>query len=516
MAEAQVKKVLEKEITCPLCMDIFKEPKKLPCDHVYCKACLTTLAGRSASSIISCPECRTHTEVPKNDANNLKTAFHINRLVEAFQQIHVKTDKGIPMVEQKCSIHLNEPLAIYCETCKKQLCRDCLLRSKEHTGHEYGFFDDVIPIYRKKISTKLASVKNCDSNITEALTKIAENQSLITSEERKCQGDIDNAFEMMHLVLQYQKQAMKNEVSDYYSSLTNTYEQQTKELQETQSRLRREVSVATDKTLGDDQKFISIMESAITHLEEVLKRCQNVPLNVTKPQLIAAQFIGNDSLLQYMKENCCLHKVADPEMCRMEESMEGSMMKLWTNHQNKLTIALHDTKGNTCHGKHHRVEAYLVGFQGNKVRGQITVASTSDRVEITLNPQQRGRHILNVKVNGDHIHNSPFTARVNIQPRALSKPVATIVGLKQPSCLVSSQDKILAAERGQNRIIEIDSRQRVSEFKSLQGPSRLTQDRDLNIYVTSSTEHKLYKLSKSGEKLKVIGELGSSSKVRVA
>ena len=58
MAEAsQVKQVLEKEIICPLCLDIYKEPKKLPCDHVYCKDCLKSLAEVTANATISCLEC---------------------------------------------------------------------------------------------------------------------------------------------------------------------------------------------------------------------------------------------------------------------------------------------------------------------------------------------------------------------------------------------------------------------------------------------------------------------------
>ena len=32
MADGHVKEVLEKEITCPLCLEIFKDPKKLPCE----------------------------------------------------------------------------------------------------------------------------------------------------------------------------------------------------------------------------------------------------------------------------------------------------------------------------------------------------------------------------------------------------------------------------------------------------------------------------------------------------
>ena len=34
MAEGHVQQVLEKEVTCPLCLDILQDPTELPCDHV--------------------------------------------------------------------------------------------------------------------------------------------------------------------------------------------------------------------------------------------------------------------------------------------------------------------------------------------------------------------------------------------------------------------------------------------------------------------------------------------------
>jgi hypothetical protein len=64
---------------------------------------------------------------------------------------------------------------------------------------------------------------------------------------------------------------------------------------------------------------------------------------------------------------------------------------------------------------------------------------------------------MNVKVNGDHIKNSPFTVTINIHPNLLSKPVAEIAGLSRPGSLRCSKDRVLTTEVGKGRIIEIDS-----------------------------------------------------------
>ena len=65
---------LQKEATCSICLDLFKEPKKLPCDHVYCKECLKGLVLHSNGENFTCPMCRTDTQVPNSDINNFPAA----------------------------------------------------------------------------------------------------------------------------------------------------------------------------------------------------------------------------------------------------------------------------------------------------------------------------------------------------------------------------------------------------------------------------------------------------------
>ena len=111
VAEGQVKQMLGKEVTCALCLDLYKEPKKLPCNHVYCRECLRGLALCSLNATTSCPECRTTTQVPDNDIDNFPTAFRINRFIEVLQHCQVQvreTGTNSPIATEMCQIHLTQ------------------------------------------------------------------------------------------------------------------------------------------------------------------------------------------------------------------------------------------------------------------------------------------------------------------------------------------------------------------------------------------------------------------------
>ncbi|XP_054621539.1 E3 ubiquitin/ISG15 ligase TRIM25 [Dunckerocampus dactyliophorus] len=50
--------VLQEELTCPVCLDVYHDPHLLPCGHNFCKMCLDRLRHEADRSRFRCPECR--------------------------------------------------------------------------------------------------------------------------------------------------------------------------------------------------------------------------------------------------------------------------------------------------------------------------------------------------------------------------------------------------------------------------------------------------------------------------
>ena len=38
--EPHIRKSIEDLVTCVICRDLFKNPRQLPCSHIYCRACI--------------------------------------------------------------------------------------------------------------------------------------------------------------------------------------------------------------------------------------------------------------------------------------------------------------------------------------------------------------------------------------------------------------------------------------------------------------------------------------------
>ena len=108
-------------LTCALCLDIFKDPRQLPCTHTFCCKCLDRLITRLASPSLPCPMCREPTKVPAGGA----TAFKVNRYILPEDLVRAKN-------WTLCLTH-NKVLEFYCNRCSDAIC----LYSKltVHDGH---------------------------------------------------------------------------------------------------------------------------------------------------------------------------------------------------------------------------------------------------------------------------------------------------------------------------------------------------------------------------------------------
>ena len=523
MAEGHAQQVLEKEVTCPLCLDILQEPKKLPCDHVYCKACLQRLANRSFNAAsISCPECRALTQLTNGDVNNLPTAFRLNRLIEAFQHVQLvreETDSqsaATAATEEtaKCKVHQSQPLVLYCETCRLLLCRDCILATKDHSDHHYGFVNEMKEKLQKKLMDTASSVEGQSGRVSEAVEEISQVESDIVSCERNCHRAIDESFEALYRTLQKHQQIMKERVAEQLK--TTKFEEKKKELTSIQSEISTVVGQARQSSQEDELDFLMqhfpIIQQRLEQLQEKLTK---TPLNVPdRPQFITTKVLGDEVLEQLLEKHNGLHSF-DPTKWQASGRflIDAQVGKKYTvtvesnKGQGKLWRASSSQKGVV------KLEAELVCVRDKSMtQGEIQEHS-QDRFTINIQPLVRGRHKLSIKVNGANISNSPFDVFVHIPLEQLSKPVAEIPGLQRPGYLYYSEKNILATEMNTNGILKISINTNVvSTLLNLSDDKTgaLTTDPQSGaIFVTTIEKHEVHKFTKNGDLIKTIGGLGS-------
>ena len=91
---------LEEQLTCPVCLDHYTNPKTL---HSFCEHCLegVPLDKKNVTYYLSCPTCRHCTELPEEGAGAFPVAFTLNNLKEMYSL----TKKTANSQEATCSDH---------------------------------------------------------------------------------------------------------------------------------------------------------------------------------------------------------------------------------------------------------------------------------------------------------------------------------------------------------------------------------------------------------------------------
>ena len=506
----KVKQALEKEVTCPLCLDIFKEPKKLPCDHVYCKDCLKGLALRSLNQSISCPECRTNTNVPNGNVNDFPTAFRMNRLIEAFLEAQEEGDHhGEESTDgpTSCTVHPAQPLALYCETCKTMLCRDCVIMNKDHQHHSYDYIDKVTEKCREKYKHSLQKIKEYGELSLQVNSQITKVEDKIESEEILKQEEIDRAFGALHNTLEENKRLMKRELSLKYQAAKDTLLHQKRQAANIQTEAGNTTELIENALQCENSALVTQDELIESKFETLQKQIDHLPLSVKEPLLRAPEVMDSETLQE--KLNACnfFYTPADPKKCTIKGSFRTNAE---TGKSCVLTMDVVDSNGDSCSTRPQKIKVQVRSVRDNTtIVGKIQHDSKG-KVTISFDPQTRGRKELTVTVRGQHIANSPKSIYVHMPPTQLGKPVAEINDLKRPAGLTLLGNGVLALEFYQHRLLKINASFKLAGIfrEGLQRPSECTTDKASNVYVTTVGDHMVHKFTSEGRHTRSIGRQG--------
>ncbi|XP_064595770.1 E3 ubiquitin-protein ligase TRIM9-like [Liolophura sinensis] len=138
---AESKENREEVLTCPICVETFRRPVTLPCQHSFCRECIGVYADKSkpgqadgvscstgsegVHQLISCPVCRTPTSLGREGVAGLPLNFHLTEIVERFSSA-LEAEDDIPY----CSLceDDNQAKAVkFCTDCCFLYCKDCLV-----------------------------------------------------------------------------------------------------------------------------------------------------------------------------------------------------------------------------------------------------------------------------------------------------------------------------------------------------------------------------------------------------
>ncbi|XP_037112682.1 tripartite motif-containing protein 35 [Syngnathus acus] len=170
--------VLEEELSCPVCCEIFKEPVVLKCSHSFCRACLQQFWNKKKARR-ECPICRRKCSLTEPTVSlalrNVADTFLVEQRRRADSAgatgLNGHWDEEQQQQVVRCDSH-GEVLKLFCLDDFEVLCCVCHT-SKKHHGHrvcplEEGAHDckeelkkDLIPL-KKNLRRLYEAKQECD------------------------------------------------------------------------------------------------------------------------------------------------------------------------------------------------------------------------------------------------------------------------------------------------------------------------------------------------------------------
>ena len=283
---------LEEQLICIVCLDLYINPKTLPCLHSFCQGCLERLPDqkRGDTYYIICPTCRQLIEVPREGVGAFPIAFHLNNLMDITQSLR---EKVFDPQQVTCNDH-DKPLEVYCETCETVICFHCVVHT--HKDHKYDLVSDCYPKHHQMLHDSLKPVKGRKEAVKKLLSDLAERKGQIRERGEGVLEEIHEMVEEMIDTLHQSERKLSEEVKRVTDTKLEMLSAQAKSaeislsfLENVEDYVERSLKTNTPhQVLSSKQQMMKRMSEVTTQIDvEELQPKEKADLKLIKDSMIA-------------------------------------------------------------------------------------------------------------------------------------------------------------------------------------------------------------------------------------
>ena len=172
-----------------------------------------------------------------------------------------------------CPKH-NDPLKVYCETCRQVICRDCTI-SKEHNTHKYELISECYPKHHQQIEASLDLVKHKMADLNTAVIQLDTTEKKVIEKGEQLQEQINTHAQQIIDQVERSREQLSQQLHNIVKQKTQSLAAQKQQAQKLHTQLNtcQEMIEHSLKEwtqlqiLAEEGKMINQMHTSIQYVD---------------------------------------------------------------------------------------------------------------------------------------------------------------------------------------------------------------------------------------------------------
>ena len=284
--ESVLSKISKDHLECPVCMNIYTQPKLLDCLHSFCLNCLQELRDRQDKDnrMLTCPVCRHVTILTEKEVAGLPNDYTLSATVEevtlqeklqgqgseikcqacdegnkaisrcmdcdhflcqecqrAHERMAVMKSHQIYTLSQlrsgeityksklrdftpKCETHTDQNISLYCNTCEKLVCVLCSVLDHVNPKHSLVGLPEALDKCKQDVAQLVAKVEKSKTELNNALSETKKFRKKLDSMFADTNKKISKKADKEVTRIREEERKLKQEAEKIYKDRVKTFE----------------------------------------------------------------------------------------------------------------------------------------------------------------------------------------------------------------------------------------------------------------------------------------------------